>query len=123
MQGFIYIAGTIFFTVYGQLIIKWRMNKFGPLPKGLSELIPAVIHVLFDPWILSGLISAFLASLFWMAAMAIYDISFAYPFMSLSFVFVIFGSAFLFGEPITMGKIAGLCFIIIGIIIIGRSMS
>jgi undecaprenyl phosphate-alpha-L-ara4N flippase subunit ArnF len=29
MQGFLYLVGTILFTVYGQLILKWRLKRIG----------------------------------------------------------------------------------------------
>jgi undecaprenyl phosphate-alpha-L-ara4N flippase subunit ArnE len=43
----------------------------------------------------------------------------AYPFMASSFVLVIFGGAWLFLEPIGLGKILGTFLIIAGVIIIG----
>ena len=52
-----------------------------------------------------------------MAAMTKFDISHAYPFMSLSFIFVLILSGLLFNEPITIFKIIGLTLIIIGIVI------
>jgi multidrug transporter EmrE-like cation transporter len=53
-----------------------------------------------------------------MAAMTKFDLSYAYPFMSLNFVLVLMLSAFFFGEPITPSKLIGL-FLIIGGIIVG----
>ena len=70
-MGFLYIAGCIVFTVYGQLVLKWRMNMQAPLPDGVFDKSLALVKlIIFDPFVLSGFISAFLASLFWMAAMS-----------------------------------------------------
>lgn len=120
-MGYLYIAGTIFFTVYGQLILKWRISKYGSLPPDLLDKAVFLLKLLFEPLILSGFVSAFVASIFWMAAMTKFDISFAYPFMSLSFVLVFLLSVFLFREPVTMYKLLGLGFIIIGILITNKS--
>lgn len=120
-MGYLYIAGTILFTVYGQLILKWRVNKYGSLPIDLVDKITFLLKLLLDPFVLSGFIAAFVASIFWMAAMTKFDISFAYPFMSLSFVSVFVLSVLLFKEPVTLYKILGLGIIVVGIIITSKS--
>src|SRR5699024_6401676 len=103
-MGYLYIFGTILFTVYGQLMLKWRIDKVCSLPADTFDKIIFVFRLLLDPLILSGFLSAFVASLFWMAAMKKFDISFAYPFMSLSFMLVFLFSVFIFGEPVTSQK-------------------
>ena len=100
--GYFYIFGTIFFTVYGQLVIKWQMAKVGLLPYDLDEKIFFLLKMFFNPWIFSAFISAFVAAICWMAAMTKFDLSHAYPFMSISFVFVIIFSGLFFGEVITL---------------------
>jgi drug/metabolite transporter (DMT)-like permease len=121
-MGFAYIAGCVFFTVYGQLILKWRMNlQTESLPTELSEKIIFLLKlIIFDPFIISGLVSAFLASLFWMAAMTKFSLSFAYPFMSSAFVIVMFFSILLFGETLNIYKIAGTGLIVLGIIVLSQ---
>lgn len=122
-MGYIYIALTISFTVYGQLILKWRIDQIGGnLPEATVSKLLALLTLIIDPFILSGLASAFIASLFWMAAMTKFDISFAYPFMSLSFALVFILSAVFFAEPITVHKVVGLGFIVVGIFISSQSI-
>ncbi len=121
-MGYFYIFGTILFTVYGQLIIKAHIGKFGNLPDTTIEKVIFLTKVLFDPWIFSGFLSAFIASFFWMAAMTKFDISYAYPFMSSAFVLVFIISAILFHEPVTWQKIIGLLLIVAGIIVTSRSL-
>ncbi|GAB2554409.1 EamA family transporter [Gracilibacillus alcaliphilus] len=116
-MGYFYIAGTIIFTVYGQLIIKWTMDRQGGLPEEWWDKFLFLLQLLFNPWILSGFFAAFLAALSWMAAMTKFDISYAYPFMSLSFVLVFLFSVLLFGEPINPQKLIGFGLIVFGIIV------
>jgi len=122
-MGYFYIFGTIFFTVYGQLILKWKISSYGELPDESIEKILFLFKLLLNPYILSGFVSAFIASLFWMAAMTKFDVSYAYPFMSLAFVLVFVLSVFLFKEPITLYKVIGLGLIVLGIFISSRSLS
>ncbi len=117
---YLYIVLTIGFTVYGQLILKWRISEFGPLPSDGVEKIRFLIGLLFDPAIFSGFAAAFLASLAWMAAMTKFDLSHAYPFMSLNFVVVLLLSAWLLGEPATPQKILGIGLIVLGTVIAAR---
>jgi multidrug transporter EmrE-like cation transporter len=121
--GYFYIFGTIFFTVYGQIVLKWRINGIGgSLPESMGEKILFLFKILFDPWVFSGFLAAFVASFFWMAAMTKFDISFAYPFMSLAFVLVFLLSVVLFHEPVTWQKLVGLALIVAGIIVTSRSL-
>ncbi|SDI36416.1 EamA-like transporter family protein [Alteribacillus persepolensis] len=120
-MGYVYIFGTIFFTVYGQIMLKWRISAYGSLPEEFREKVIYLLKLLLDPLILSGFLSAFVASLFWMAAMTKFDLSYAYPFMSLSFMLVFILSIFLFQETITIHKVAGLILIMAGIVVTSQS--
>ena len=120
LLDFCYIMGTVVFTVYGQLILKWRIVEYGPLPVCFMDKIIFLIKLLLDPFIVSGFIAAFIASLLWMAAMTTVDLSFAYPFMSASFVLVFIFSILLFNEPFSVHKMLGLLFIVIGLFISAR---
>lgn len=117
---YFYIAATIGFTVYGQLVLKWRIVKFGPLPSEPLEKLRFLILLLLDPVILSGFVAAFMASIAWMAAMSKFDLSHAYPFMSLNFVVVFLLSGWLLSEPMTFQKMLGLGLIVLGTIVSAR---
>ena len=121
-MSYLYIFGTILFTVYGQIILKWRINNIGLIinNKNIISICFSYIVFLFDPFIFSGFLSAFVASIFWMFTMKNFELTHAYPFMSLSpSIVLILGVVFL-GESLTFGKILGLLLIIVGIIITVR---
>ena len=118
MTPYLYIFGTLFFTVYGQIILKWRLSVLKVvLPDSIFDKVLYLIKLIFDPFIFSGFFGAFIASLFWMGAMTKFEITHAYPFMSIApaMVFVI-GILFL-GEVFTIGKVIGLIIIILGTIV------
>src|SRR5436305_980124 len=83
------VAMTIGFTVYGQLIVKWRVTEAGDLPSGLGDRIDFMVRLVTDPWVLSVFVAAAIAALAWMAALTRFELSAVYPFMSLSFVLVL----------------------------------
>jgi multidrug transporter EmrE-like cation transporter len=117
---YLYIVATIGFTVYGQLILKWRISQLGSLPVDFHGKLKFLILLLLDPGIFSGFAAAFLASLAWMAAMTKFELSHAYPFMSLNFVLVLLLSGWLLSEPLTLQRSLGVCLIIFGTVIAAR---
>lgn len=118
---YLYIVATIVFTVYGQLILKWRVVQFGALPVGSADKVKFLLSLVLDPFILSGFIAAFLASLAWMAAMTKFQLSYAYPFMSLNFVCVLVLSAWLLSEPLSFQRSIGVAFIVLGTVVAARA--
>ena len=115
-----YIFATIAFTVYGQLVLKWRIAEFGPLPTAFLEKLKFLVLLLFDPFIFSGFFAGFLASLAWMAAMTKFELSHAYPFMSLNFVVVLCLSQWLLSEPMSLQRALGVGLIVCGTVIAAR---
>jgi uncharacterized membrane protein len=115
-----YILATIAFTVYGQLILKWRINSLGDMPADAFEKVKWLLWLMFDPAIFSGLVAAFLASMTWMAAMTRFELNHAYPFMSLNFVVVLLLGAWLLGESLTWTKAVGVLLIVAGTVIAAR---
>jgi multidrug transporter EmrE-like cation transporter len=120
MLDYLYIAATIVFTVYGQLILKWRVGFYGEMPVNSIEKLKFVLGILLDPWVISGLTAAFLASFAWIAAMSKFELVHAYPFMSLNFVFVFLLSGLLLNEPISLQRALGLALIILGTVVAAR---
>ena len=120
IAGFAYILGTVLLTVYGQIVLKWRVAEAGAFPAAFSQKIFFLVSMIWDPWVMSGLVAGFFAFLCWMAALTEFELSYAYPFMSLSFLLVLVFSAILFQEPLTVSKIVGVGLIVAGIIIGSR---
>ena len=116
-MGYFYVFMTIFFTVYGQLVLKWQVNEAGQLPVDLGGKIFFLFKLLLNPWIISGFVSAFVAALSWMAAMTKFELSYAYPFVSITFVLVVLSGAIFFNEPLSWPKIAGMALIVSGILV------
>ena len=118
MNPYLYILGTLVFTVYGQIILKWRLSGLKvQFPDGMVDKVVCLVKILFDPFIFSGFVSAFVASLFWMAAMSKFEITHAYPFMSLAPALVFLIGVLFLGEAFTIGKVIGLILIILGIVV------
>jgi multidrug transporter EmrE-like cation transporter len=115
--NYIYVFATLLLTVYGQLIVKWRVGEAGHFPANTSERISWLLGLVLDPWVISAFIGAFVAALSWMAALTKFELSRAYPFMALSFILVLFLSGVFFDEPVTGAKVAGIALITVGLVV------
>lgn len=116
----IYIFLTILFTVYSQLVMRWQVAAAGPLPDDLAGKISFVFTLLLNPWVITGVVATFCAGVSWMLAMTRFEISYAFPFVSLNYVFILAASFFLFNESITLPKLIGSLIVIAGIIVIAK---
>lgn len=117
LLSYIFVALTILLTVYGQIVIKWQVTLAGALPESLPDKLAFLMRLLLNPWILSALLAAFGAALCWMGAMSKLPLSQAYPYMALNFILVTVLAGWLFAEPITWPKLAGLGLIVLGLIV------
>lgn len=117
------VALTIILTVYGQIVVKWQVAGLGTLPADFFEKLQALAGLLINPWIISVFVAAFLAAMSWMAAMTRLELSYAYPFVSLTFPSVLILSVLFFNEPIGWQKIVGIVFIVTGVVIGSLSAS
>jgi multidrug transporter EmrE-like cation transporter len=120
--GVPYIIGCIFFTVYGQIVMKWQIVQYGELPTETMSKIVFLLKLLLDPYVFFGLFAAFLAAICWMAAMTKYDVSQAYPYVSAGLtLFTMLGGVFILSEPLTYVKIGAVALICSGIVLMSYS--
>jgi multidrug transporter EmrE-like cation transporter len=120
LAGHLYIALALFFTVYGQLVLKWQMSSVGPLPSAPLDKLGFLRQQFLRPWVFSAFFSAFLASLAWMVAMTRFELNYAYPFTSLAFVLVMLFSVLVVGETMTLFRFVGTLLVICGLVVIAR---
>jgi uncharacterized membrane protein len=115
---YLFIAGCLVFTVYGQMVLKWRMDQLGALPEGGTWVVlKHLVRLVFDPVIFSSFVAAFAASLAWMAAMTKFELSYAYPFTALNFVAVLLLSVAFLGEALNWQKALGIGLIVVGTVV------
>ena len=112
--GFVFIFITLLGTVMGQLSIKKGLLKDAP---GEFQLFHTLWKGFTNPLVILGLVFACIAASSWILALSRMPLSYAYPFLSLSFPIVVILSSRIFHEPISSKTIVGLGFIILGLII------
>ena len=108
----------IIFAAFGQVSWKLGMNQAGQLA---ALNFTTLSTVLLNPYVLLGFVMYALSTVFWLIALSKKELSFVYPFISLTYVLVLMLSSLVLKEDIGLNKIAGTLAIIIGLIIISRS--
>ncbi len=74
-----------------------------------------------NPIVLLGLLMYGLSTIFWLVALSQKDLSYVYPFISLTFIIVLLLSHFVLKEQVSTARIVGTLIIISGLIIVVRS--
>lgn len=117
----VYILISVLGGALGQLILKRGMNSLGPLTLSISDLVPTLLKIALNPFVIVGLAIYVTSTVFWLTALSRVDLSFAYPFASLSYVIMLIASWQIFDESITPLRLLGTFIIVVGVLLISRS--
>ena len=114
---------TIIMVTYGQLIIKYEVNKLTSYTlNNLNEALTFFVKLITNIGIISGLMAAVVAAFSWMVAIRKFDISSVYPLLSLNFVIVPLLSVYIFEESMNIFKIIGILLICVGIYVFSKGI-
>lgn len=119
-MSYVYVAGTLLFTVLGQLMLKWHLGRGVGAGVEPVDRVAFLLQLLVQPWVIAAVAAGFGAALCWMLALNRLPLSHAYPFLALSFVLVLWLSAVFLGEPLTWPKVGGVALICAGVLLGSR---
>lgn len=117
----LYIVAMIAFTVYSQAIMRWQVGHAGALPSDTVGKFSFVIRLLTNPWVISSIVATLLAGVSWMLALAKFQLSYAYPFTGVIYAAILILGAIVFHESMSPGRVAGVCVVMVGVLIIART--
>jgi len=122
MQKYIpLILAVVTTNAMSQLLLKKGMINIGKFDFTASGIIQMLPRIVFSAYVIGGLLTLMFSMGLHLLALSRVDISFAYPFLSISYVIVLFAGYFLFGELITAYRIVGVGLICIGTVFIAQS--
>ena len=111
----------VILNVAGQLSLKFGMSRLGNFSVSLSELPPVFFKAAFNPYVLLGLVCYGMGFMVWLIVLAKAEVSYAYPMISLGYVATALLAWMLFGENVTLTRLAGIFITCLGVFIIARS--
>ena len=104
-----------------QLLLKKGLLTVGQFPGSLNELIPFFLKAYTNIYIILAVLLTLVTALAWLLAVSKAQLSFIYPFMALSYVFVALFSLLVFKEDVTIFRWLGILVICIGVFLMSRS--
>jgi len=107
--------------VAGQLLLKVGMSQLGALEISIAAIPSLIMRIILSPYIIVGLAIYFGGVFFWLLALNRADLSYVYPFASLSYVLITLASWLLLHEAVPPLRWIGLVVICIGVMLVARS--
>ena len=117
----VYILISVLGGAVGQLLLKHGMNTLGPLTLSVSDIFTTLLKMAANPFVIIGLTVYVASTVFWLTALSRVDLSYAYPFASLSYVIMLVASWQIFQENISPLRILGTFVIAMGVFLVSRS--
>jgi multidrug transporter EmrE-like cation transporter len=97
-------------AVIGQFLLKSGVSN-----SSLAPDVSSIVDTLFSPKVFFGISLYALSAIFWLFVLQKFPLSVAYPALSITYIVVLVFSYFIFKEPLTSYKIAGIVMIIVGV--------
>lgn len=116
-----YILIAVLASAAGQILLKKGMLTVGEVTLSAGDLPSTLLKIGTTPYIIIGLIVYITGTVFWLGALSRVDLSYAYPFASLSYVLMLIASWQIFDEHISILRLAGTLIIGFGVFLISRS--
>ncbi|MHB1693617.1 MAG: EamA family transporter [bacterium] len=115
MESYLFLIFTVVLNSFSQILIKIGSGKVKKehLKIGLKSIL-----VFFNPLIFIALVLLFFATIFYLLALSKLNLSYAYPLLSSSYIFILLMSRLLLKEKVGLKRWVGVFIIIIGIFII-----
>ena len=104
-----------------QLLLKAGTNRVGEFSFALDNIVPVGSRLAASPFILGGLACYVVSVVVWILALSRVPVSVAYPMLSVGYVVNAVAAWLLFGESLSMQKLVGIGFIVIGVFLVARS--
>ena len=100
----------------GQICLKFGLGKLG------SQTPFVVVTAMFRDWyVLAGFVAYGLSSLMYLFVLSRLDVSYAYPFVAINYVFVTFLAWLILKEAVPTLRVVGLVIICTGVLVLAAS--
>lgn len=119
-RALVLVFVSVLFIVVAQLMLKHGLNSVGGLDFS-QGVVSAFLLVFQNPYILLGLFLYVCSSVLWLLVLSQAHLSFAYPILSIGYVFVAGLSWFFFGEHLSSLRLLGLGVIVTGVFLLSRT--
>ncbi len=117
---FIFIVATVILNAASQLLMKTGMSQVGQAELSGSRIAALLWSAATNPFVILGLTTMTISMATHLMSLSRFDVSFAFPFLSIAYVIVALFGHFFMGETLTATRIAGIGTIMLGTAILAR---
>lgn len=115
------IIGVSGINACAQLLMRKAMMRYADYHFNIEQLSSLVLSLITNSYLIFGILCYVLGMVIWMIILSRFEVSLAYPMVSVSYVFTAILAYFVFNEPLTLNKIVGIAVICLGVYILTRS--
>ena len=115
------ILFTVLSNFLSQIMLKKGMTETGKIEVSWSGIMSSAEDVLFNWYIIFGILVMIISMASHLVVLSRVEISFAYPFLGLSFVLVTVYGHFVLDEAVTIWRATGVLLICSGVAIVART--
>ena len=114
---------SVLLNAAAQLFLKAGTKVVGTVSFGDANTFNTLLNIARVPWFWAGFACYGISLFTWIATLSRLPVSVAYPLVSIGYVVNALAAWWLFGESLTMQKLIGVGFIIIGVILVSTTVS
>jgi len=121
LVSFCFLMLGVCLNAAAQLLLKAGTNAVGQFEFSAGNILPVGMKLALEPHILGGLACYVVSVAVWIIGLSRVEVSIAYPMLSVGYVLNAIAAWYLFGEAVSVSRLAGIGIIIIGVYIVARS--
>ena len=121
LLSFSLILFGVLLNAAAQLLLKAGTNAVGHFTFSRDNILPVGWQLATEPHIMGGLSFYVVSVVVWIMALSRVEVSIAYPMLAIGYVVNALAAWWLFGEAVSVTRMAGIGIIIVGVYVVSRS--
>ena len=115
------ILFTVLTNFASQVMLKKGMTKIDKFEVSLSGFMSSATGIIFNGYIILGLLVMVISMTSHLVVLSRVEISYAYPFLGLSFVLITLWGYFVLGESVDLWRVSGVLLICAGVAVVAQT--
>jgi multidrug transporter EmrE-like cation transporter len=115
------ILATVLLNATSQILMKTGMTQVGRFEFSGASFRQMILGAATNVFIIFGLTTMVISMVTHLMSLSRFDVSFAFPFLSVAYVLVLLYGYFAMGENVTALRVAGVSLVVAGTVLIARS--
>ena len=115
------ILATVLLNATSQILMKTGMTQVGKFEFSGASFRQMTLGAATNVFIICGLVTMVISMVTHLMSLSRFDVSFAFPFLSIAYVLVLLYGYWAMGENVNALRVAGVSLVVAGTVLIARS--